>query len=137
MSWHGEGKGLKRVLTHATGWKVRHCGHPTAHWSWYVQSPEGVSYVRASGSAWAHQDEAKAAAEELSGGGSANSWPMSQALRVRAEQKALPYGGAARKRMNPEKRAEQKRGLDRTNAERWRWVRMTHAETLEAMGGAA
>lgn len=130
MSWTGYDKGVGRRLVHSSGWIVRHCGHPTALYPWYLISPEGISYTGRSGAAWTHQADAKLAAEDLAAGGTGQAFPISIAQTLRAEQKASPYAGAARKRMKPEKRAEQKEILERTNAERWRWVGMTHAQAL-------
>lgn len=27
--------------THTSGWRLQHCGHPTAHWSWMLFDPQG------------------------------------------------------------------------------------------------
>lgn len=129
-SWEGAGRGTSRIVVHESGWSVRHCGHGTALFPWYVESPEGVAYTSPSGHAWAHQGDACRVAEDLATGGTGPAWPISQASLVRAEQKAAPYGGAARRRMSKAKALLQGEIMDRTDAERWRWVRMTHAETL-------
>ena len=41
-SWHAIGP---KHYGHASGWTVRHCGHPTANWPYYLTSPEGLSPV--------------------------------------------------------------------------------------------
>jgi len=30
---------------HTSGWTMRHCGHPTAHFPWMLLPPEGVTMV--------------------------------------------------------------------------------------------
>lgn len=32
---------LQAHWTHRSGWVLRHCGHPTAHWSWMLFDPKG------------------------------------------------------------------------------------------------
>jgi hypothetical protein len=39
--WFMSGRGLDRKALHESGWRVSHCGHPTALWPWAVYSPEG------------------------------------------------------------------------------------------------
>ena len=50
---------------HTSRWRVRHCGHPTAHRPWMVWSPEGLAMLTEAGLAWSHLADAKAAVEAI------------------------------------------------------------------------
>ena len=53
MSWTEYGKGkISRCSIHSSGWKIDHCGHPTATWSWSATSPRGEFVVAWHGHAW-------------------------------------------------------------------------------------
>lgn len=41
MSWTRYGRGTATRYVHASGWVVRHCGHGTANWPYYLIPPEG------------------------------------------------------------------------------------------------
>jgi hypothetical protein len=48
--WAGEGAGISRQFWYRTepghpGWRVQHCGHPTALYPWAVVDPEGALHV--------------------------------------------------------------------------------------------
>lgn len=55
---------------HASGFEVRHCGHPTANWPYYVEHPSrpGVMLVTESRFGFRRLAEAQAAVEGLAGG---------------------------------------------------------------------
>jgi len=52
----------------ASGWEVRHCGHPTANWPYYATTPEGRVVVASNGRGWRTLKDAQAAVEELAAG---------------------------------------------------------------------
>jgi hypothetical protein len=59
--------GVKFVeLLHQSGWRVRHCGHPTANWPYYLSGPGMdeciVSWV---GRGFRHLDAAQFAVEMI------------------------------------------------------------------------
>jgi len=54
---HGKGK-VGRYDSHPSGWQIRHCGHPTAHWPWYALAPTGERVCSESGFAWRKLAEA-------------------------------------------------------------------------------
>ena len=33
------------VLEHASGWKITHCGHPTANWPYYLAAPDRTETI--------------------------------------------------------------------------------------------
>jgi hypothetical protein len=41
--------GCGAVWEHHTGWKVIHCGHPTANYPYYGESPDGKEIMLAGG----------------------------------------------------------------------------------------
>lgn len=53
---------------HPSGWRVRHCGHPTAHRPWRLIDPEGETVRTPDGLAWTHLPDAKKAAEAVLAG---------------------------------------------------------------------
>ena len=51
--WTRLGKGLFSLWKHdASGWFVKHCGHPTAPCPWFILSPEGQLILNPNGRAW-------------------------------------------------------------------------------------
>ena len=56
------GKGAEYTHT-PSGWKVKHCGHPTANWPYYLVDPAhpGTTTVTHNGRGWRGLDGAKAA----------------------------------------------------------------------------
>lgn len=40
-SWERLRRGCGGVWRHSSGWIVRHCGHPTAHFPYYAIAPNG------------------------------------------------------------------------------------------------
>ena len=73
MAWIHEGpKCGRQYALHCdsqdTGWRVIHCGHPTALWPYYIQMPDGRSVISPSGVAFRLVKDAKAAAEQLAAG---------------------------------------------------------------------
>lgn len=55
--------------THDSGWRVTHCGHPTANYPFLAWSPQGMRMLHPSGRAFARLRDAQAAAERHVGGG--------------------------------------------------------------------
>lgn len=53
---------------HVSGWRIEHCGHPTAIWPWAIYSPAGELYVHPCGYAFKRLDEAMAAVRMFVGG---------------------------------------------------------------------
>ncbi len=41
LGWTRTGLGLSSRWTHPSGWRLEHCGHPTALHPWALYSPEG------------------------------------------------------------------------------------------------
>lgn len=66
MKWerYGVRPGVRYELT-GTGWWVIHCGHPTALWPYYVESPAGEMILAPSGRGFQFLKDAKATAERL------------------------------------------------------------------------
>lgn len=56
------------IFVHESGWKVIHCGHPTANFPYYLESPEGFSMVAINGRGFRHLIDAKGAAESITSG---------------------------------------------------------------------
>ena len=50
---------------HASGYRVIHCGHPTALRPYYIESPDGKTILAPNGLAFPRLAEAKAAVEKL------------------------------------------------------------------------
>jgi hypothetical protein len=46
---------------HRSGWEVHHCGHPTALFPYYVEAPDGRSFIAANGRGFMHLAAANAA----------------------------------------------------------------------------
>jgi len=70
-------------LSHPSGWRLEHCGHPTAHWPWALYSPEGELVLRGVagiyrepvfGTAFADLEEATAAVEKILEAGGLEAW---------------------------------------------------------------
>lgn len=55
---------------HASGWEVRHCGHPTANWPYYAVDMEGRMVLASNGRGFRTLDEAQAEVERRVGGAS-------------------------------------------------------------------
>jgi len=54
------------VWLHRAGWRVEHCGHPTAHFPYLVVSPDGTAHKNPqTGRAFRHLKTAKAHLREL------------------------------------------------------------------------
>jgi hypothetical protein len=66
--WTSYGKGKHRLDKHVSGWLVRHCGHPTAHWPWTAESPTGERACAAHGHGWRTLAEAHEHVEDLVAG---------------------------------------------------------------------
>lgn len=39
--WSADPKPAYRCYTHPSGWKIQHCGHPTALWPYLIFDPSG------------------------------------------------------------------------------------------------
>lgn len=54
----------------ATGWVVKHCGHPTANWPYYASAPDGSAslVIESCGRAFRLLDDACRAVEDLVAG---------------------------------------------------------------------
>jgi hypothetical protein len=58
--WSPEPKSRYRCYRHEAGWRIEHCGHPTALWPYLLIDPDGRIYLtgaavsgnRAYGTAW-------------------------------------------------------------------------------------
>lgn len=70
---HGKGK-VGRFDEHVSGWRVLHCGHPTALWPWYAESPDGKMVVSESGYAWRKLETAREHIEQALAGARAISY---------------------------------------------------------------
>ncbi len=46
---------------HRSGWRVLHCGHPTANRPYYVIAWDGTTHFAPNGRGWQHLRDAKAA----------------------------------------------------------------------------
>jgi len=59
----------------ASGWKVEHCGHPTANWPYSIESPmyPGRLYVSCSGRGFGHLQDAMRHVEEFLAGNAVSS----------------------------------------------------------------
>ncbi len=42
LGWSREGSGLHARWSHPSGWRLVHCGHPTAHHPWAFYAPSGA-----------------------------------------------------------------------------------------------
>lgn len=56
------------VYTHTSGWRVVHCGHPTALWPYYLLSPEGLELVASNGHGFRLLVDAQVAVERFLNG---------------------------------------------------------------------
>lgn len=57
------------IHVHESGWKVIHCGHPTANWPYYTESPDGKeSRIGLNGRGFRYLVEAKKAVEAIVSG---------------------------------------------------------------------
>lgn len=63
--WDATGEGLRRRFHHPSGWRIEHCGHPTANHPWDVWSPQGRRLRTEAGLAWSHLATAKEAVEAI------------------------------------------------------------------------
>jgi hypothetical protein len=52
------------VIFSAADYRVRHCGHPTALWPYYGETPDGRMILAPSGRGFPTLNDAQAAAEE-------------------------------------------------------------------------
>lgn len=66
---------------HTSGWKVQHCGHPTANWPYYLESPEGLWRIAKNGRGFRHLIDAKGAVELIASGAD----PESCSVKMYAE----------------------------------------------------
>lgn len=48
---------------HTSGWRVRHCGHPTANWPWWIEAPDGRAFASPNGRGFSRRLEAMRLAE--------------------------------------------------------------------------
>lgn len=76
--------------THHTGWRVEHCGHPTANWPYAVISPEGELCVAPHGRGFRRADSARDAVDLLLLG---YAEVRDGRIRVRAEVERLAHEG--------------------------------------------
>lgn len=53
---------------HASGWVLRHCGHPTALWPYYLEDPQGRMAVSHTGRGFHHLVDAQLALEGVLAG---------------------------------------------------------------------
>lgn len=51
--------------THASGHTVRHCGHPTANWPYYILTPDGETVLAPNGRGFKYLADAKHEVERL------------------------------------------------------------------------
>lgn len=68
---------------HASGWKLNHCGHPTALRPWALYAPDGRMVLRGAehgdptkGAAWERLDAAMALVARVLAGGHVLVWPV-------------------------------------------------------------
>jgi hypothetical protein len=58
--------GVFGTWRHRSGWLVRHCGHPTALWPYYLIAPDGTELVEVDGHrTWSTLAQAKKAVESV------------------------------------------------------------------------
>ena len=57
--------GCGGIWRHASGWLVRHCGHPTALWPYHGTSPSGEMLLAPNGHGFRRLALAQEAVEEL------------------------------------------------------------------------
>lgn len=66
--WDAFGEGVQRRFRHPSGWRIEHCGHPTARWPWVVTDPQGDEVPGPGGHHWGSLQDAKDAVEKRIGG---------------------------------------------------------------------
>lgn len=54
LGWECVYRGLGKFTKweHRAGWRLEHCGHPTALWPWALYDPRGEMILQPSGRAW-------------------------------------------------------------------------------------
>lgn len=57
---------LNAAWDHVDGWKLRHCGHPTALTPWMLYDPDGEQVRAPNGKHWPTLKDAVARADEIS-----------------------------------------------------------------------
>ena len=63
--WQKTRRSLAGIWRHTSGFEVRHCGHPTANWPYYVLSTAGEMFVHPCGYAFRLLAEAQDAVERF------------------------------------------------------------------------